>query len=291
MRKFDFIIPEEYSNKTVQQFVRKKLGLSSRVLIKLKNSDMGIQVNGNHVKTIDKLNKGDKLTLLISEKAPDYFEEIAQNLQVEVLYEDEDFIVLNKPHGMPVHPASTSKDNTLLNAVAYVGRAKGESYPFRPIYRLDKDTSGALVVAKHKIASSAVITKDYYAVCEGKLKGCGEINAPIEREEGSTIKRQIGGDKTSITLWEEVFSDDNHTLVKLNILTGRTHQIRVHMASIGHPLAGDDLYGGKQTTITRQALHCKDIHIAFNALDKHIDVTSDFPKDIKEAFPRIFIEL
>ncbi len=188
---------------------------------------------------------------------------IPQDIPIEVVYEDEHAIVLNKPAGQAVHPTLNYKDNTLANAFCAYMQKKGIKKIFRPINRLDKNTSGLVLCALNEyscklLANSA--KKTYYAIVQGKTPKAGEINLPISLQEGSFIKRTTqNGTQKSTTIYKTICQNDNFSLLELQLLTGRTHQIRVHLSSIGYPLAGDDLYGGSMQFINRHALHCAKI--------------------------------
>ena len=164
-------------------------------------------------------------------------------IDIEIPYEDEDIIVLNKPPLMPVHESRNHIGDTLSNFVAY---HCGEDMAFRAVYRLDRDTSGLVLVAKNELADAKLagkIKKDYYAVVDGTIENDGIVDAPIARCGDSIIKRKVDENgETAITEYFPIKSNGNTTLVKFNLKTGRTHQIRVHMEHIGHSLLGDKLY-------------------------------------------------
>ena len=203
-------------------------------------------------------------------------------IDIEIPYEDEDIIVLSKPPLMPVHESRNHIGDTLSNFVAY---HCGEDMAFRAVYRLDRDTSGLVLVAKNELAAAKLagkIKKDYYAVVDGIIENDGIVDAPIARCGDSIIKRKVDENgETAITEYFPIKSNSNATLVKFNLKTGRTHQIRVHMEHIGHSLLGDKLYGGDCSLISRQALHCKDIYFTHPITEKPMHITCDFPNDMK----------
>ena len=182
----------------------------------------------------------------------------------------------------------TDRDS-LLNRVAFHYQRTGQAPAFRPLYRLDKDTSGILLVGKHRAAvSSAQVEKTYYAVCQGELSGDGTVEAPIALEPGSKIRRCCREDgQPAVTHWQVLASQEGHTLLRLRLETGRTHQIRVHMAHLGHPLAGDDLYGGSRQRLCRQALHCGELSLVCKPLGAGLRLAAPFPEDMAAAFPWI----
>lgn len=253
MRKIIFEIEPKYDGLTVESYLLNVQGVSRRLLIKLKHTENGIKKNGIHIRTIDMVNIGDLLEISLEDKkvlSPNI------NLNVEICYEDEDVAVFNKPSGMPVHPSNLHHNDTLGNFFASI-------YPnltFRPVNRLDKDTSGLCVVGKNAYAAKKLqesMEKTYFAVCCGELAGEGIITVPIGRMDKSIIKREvnINGDYAS-TKYRVLGNIKGYTFLEIKLLTGRTHQIRVHFSYIGYPLAGDDMYGGKMECFTRQVLHC-----------------------------------
>ena len=182
---------------------------------------------------------------------------------------------------MPVHESRNHRGDTLSNAVADIcGGA------FRAIYRLDRDTSGIVLIAKNEFAAAKLagrVRKDYYAVVCGKIEGSGVIDAPIKRERESIIKRCVAPDgESAVTHYTAIKHSEKYTLVKLKLETGRTHQIRVHFAHIGYPLAGDTLYGGSTEEISRQALHCRDIYFTHPVSEKKIHIFCEMPQDMKK---------
>lgn len=283
MRCIPVPVPQNCDGMTVRAFVRSYLGLSARVLTKQKHHENGLQCNGRPCRSIDTLHAGDLFTICIPQDTSVYK---ARNIPIDVLYEDEDYLVIDKPPHMPVHPSPGHDCDSVLNAAAYHYQAKGERTSFRPLYRLDRDTSGILVAAKHRLAvSSAVLQKYYYAVCEGMLEGSGTVDLPIRRTSDSKITREVGPGKRAVTHWKALKQDRRHTLLKIHLETGRTHQIRVHLSHIGFPLAGDDLYGGSLHPITRQALHLAEVRLSCKVLGIHTTFMSELPEDIKGSFP------
>ena len=278
MRIINFEITEKDDKKPIRTFLQ-EFGVSASLLTKLKHTENGITKNGVFSKTIEELSTGDTLTIKIENSGS-----IARPMciDIEIPYEDEDIIVLNKPPLMPVHESRNHIGDTLSNFVAY---HCGENMAFRAVYRLDRDTSGLVLVAKNELAAAKLagkIKKDYYAVVDGTIENDGIVNAPIARCGDSIIKRKVDENgETAITEYFPIKSNGNATLVKFNLKTGRTHQIRVHMEHIGHSLLGDKLYGGDCSVISRQALHCKDIYFTHPITEKPMHITCDFPNDMK----------
>lgn len=276
-----FVVPPECDNTDVKTFLRRRCGISARTLSKLKRTSMGITRNGELLKTTHTLHTGDVVVLAM----PDDVNEITPiKGELDILYEDEYIIVVNKPPLMPVHPTKIHQEDTLANILTYYMQSKEEHYTFRAINRLDRDTSGCLLIAKDRYCAHALPTsvkKEYVAVCEGEIKENGTVNRPIKVMEGRSIQRIVSDDGApSVTHYYPVFYKNNHTLTRFLLETGRTHQIRCHMSSIGHPLAGDDMYGGSLEFITRQALHCFKVSFTHPISKKEIEIISQLPYDI-----------
>lgn len=277
MRTIDFVITDENAGKTIKEFLR-AFGVSGSLLKKLKNTENGICKNGAPARTIDTVFCGDRLQINIEDsgKAPE-----SADIKINLLYKDEDLIAAEKPAFMPVHESRNHRGDTLSNAVADIcGGA------FRAIYRLDRDTSGIVLIAKNEFAAAKLagrVRKDYYAVVCGKIEGSGVIDAPIKRERESIIKRCVAPDgESAVTHYTAIKHSEKYTLVKLKLETGRTHQIRVHFAHIGYPLAGDTLYGGSTEEISRQALHCRDIYFSHPVSEEEIHIFCEMPQDMKK---------
>lgn len=279
MREIIFKIDDKNSGLMIRDFLR-NFGVSSALLTKLKQDKNGIKLNGKFAKAIEVLKSGDNLTVNIknSGKMPEKFE--CEN--VKVAYNDEDILVLNKPPLMPVHESRNHRGDTLANVAACYMES---DCAFRAVYRLDRDTSGLVLIAKNELAASKLagkIKKDYYAVVSGKFEGEGTIDLPIRRVQESIIERGVFDDgERAVTHYEAIKTDGENTLLKLNLETGRTHQIRVHFSHLGAPLLGDTLYGGSCEKINRQALHCKTIYFTHPITHEKITVDCDFPNDFK----------
>ena len=237
MREIIFKIDDKNSGLMIRDFLR-NFGVSSALLTKLKQDENGIKLNGKFAKAIEVLKSGDNLTVNIknSGKMPEKFE--CEN--VKVAYNDEDILVLNKPPLMPVHESRNHRGDTLANVAACYMES---DCAFRAVYRLDRDTSGLVLIAKNELAASKLagkIKKDYYAVVSGKFEGRGTIDLPIRRVQESIIERGVFNDgERAITHYEAIKTNGENTLLKLNLETGRTHQIRVHFSHLGAPLLGE----------------------------------------------------
>ena len=261
--------------------------ISTSMVRRLKRTENGIMLNGNSVFTNTPVNKGDIIILKLEDKC--IVHEVDCDLELNIIYEDDDYILVNKPSGIAVHPTSTIKNNTLKNAFDTYCKKNNLNLIFRPVYRLDKNTSGILVIAKNQLAVSMYkdAVKKYIAFCHGKTKDEDTITSKIDLEENSFIKRKTDdlNGKNAITHYKNLFSNDKYSALELSLETGRTHQIRVHMSSIGHPLVGDDLYGGNRELMNRQALHCFYIKFKNQISGKIIECSCELPSDMN-----LFIE-
>lgn len=278
MREINFKIESKDNGKQIREFL-KNFGVSSSLLTKLKRTENGITKNGEFAKTIEHLNVGDILTIKIM---PNGNPPVPTKGELDIVYEDEDIIVVNKPPFIPVHESRNHRGDTLANLIAYHTKSNTS---FRTVYRLDRDTSGLVLVAKHELAAAKLagkIKKDYYAVVCGIICKEGTVNAPIARCGDSIIRRKVDENgEGAITHYFPISTNNNRTLVKFKLETGRTHQIRVHMEYIGHTLLGDTLYDGNNDFINRQALHCKDIYFTHPITQVEMHLSCDFPQDIK----------
>ena len=239
---------------TAEQFLRRDCGMSRRLLSHLKAIG-GITVNGRILRSIDTVYPGDEIRLQMDDapKIPPN-----PNLHAELVYADEEVFLFNKPAGMPVHPSLHHAEDTLGNAFA----AQFPELTFRPVHRLDQDTSGLVAVAANPLSASTLpgrLQKTYIALVSGDPPEEGTITVPIGRMPGSIIARRTDPDGKPAVTHFRVLARGKYTLVALQLETGRTHQIRVHLAHIGCPLAGDSLYGGSMEDITRHALHCAEM--------------------------------
>lgn len=286
--KLTFKVSAENNGINALTFLKKECNVSSRMITRLKREKDGILRNGKLLKTIDTLYAGDLITLKLPE---DKNEIIPIEGELEILYEDESILAVNKPFNMPVHPTKVHQTDTLANLVAFYSENKGEKFTFRAINRLDKDTSGIVVIAKNSYTATRLyksLEKTYYAVCQGYINESGTINSPIRIKDGHTIERCVSPDgKPSVTHYKPLKSGNNHTLLEIHLETGRTHQIRCHMSSISHPLAGDDMYGGSLHYISRQALHCGQVSLNHPISNEKIVINSSLPKEFNRLLNEI----
>ena len=291
-RKLIYKISDDFDGKTVKELLKNKK-ISVSMTIKLKKKENGIMLNGERVFVTAKLKKGDTLELLT--ESEDSFSEFIYPTEgnLDIIYEDEDFLAVNKPPYIPVHPSKGHPYDSLANIVVYYYKQKSQNFTFRCVNRLDKDTSGVTIIAKNAYAHELMrrlsvenqIHKTYYATVHGRPEPeSGIIDLPIYRPEEATIKRIVDPrGKQAKTVYETVNSNGKLSLVKINLITGRTHQIRVHFSHIGHPLAGDFLYGNENDgIISRQALHCGEISFIHPILNKNITFKAELPEDMKK---------
>ncbi|WP_283607554.1 RluA family pseudouridine synthase [Faecalispora anaeroviscerum] len=280
MRTLTFTVPAEYEGCRLKGFLRGYCRVSARLLVKLKRVHGGLCINGAHATAVTLLHAGDSICLNLpqDEESP-----VPSEIPISILYEDADLLAVNKPAGMAMYPVPGSDSGTLSNAVAFHWRTAEETCRFRPVYRLDKNTSGIVIVAKNSYIAAALshnIQKEYIAVCEGALFGCGTISSPISLAPGSKIQRTVSPDgEAAVTHWQSICSKNDLTFLKIRLETGRTHQIRVHLSSVFHPLAGDDLYGGHRDKIGRQALHCISASLIHPVTGEALFLQAPVPED------------
>lgn len=292
-RKLQYKIEEQHSGKRIGMFLKEK-EYSRAILIELKKTKTGIMKNGVWAGVNEIIKTGDILDICLTEQA---FSEniVPRKCALDILYEDEDILVLNKPYDTPIHPSINNYDNTLANGVMYYYKEQNKPYVFRCINRLDRDTTGATIVAKNLLSASILskrvnehqLSRTYLAFVEGITREEGTIDIPIGRAEGTIIKRRIDEKegKRAVTHYRrlEVIQVEGKevSIIALQLGTGRTHQIRVHMSYIGHPLLGDFLYNEKNHMLTRQGLHSAEIGFDHPITGEYMKVTAPIPKDME----------
>ena len=292
-RIFEYTITDENLPCTVGDFLKQK-GFSRQIIIQLKKTSQGILVNNQWAYVRTPLRTNDILTLRLLEEAPS--ENIVPvSLPLDIIYEDEDILLINKPADMPVPPSINNYDNTLANGIAHYYKMQGETFVFRCINRLDRDTTGLLIIAKNALSASILsnqmkrreIHRTYLAVVSGNpKKDTDTITAPIARKENSAIERCIDfqNGEQAVTHYQLITSREDYSLLKLSLETGRTHQIRVHMKYIGNPLLGDYLYNPDFSKIQRVALHSYRLNFIHPITEKTMDFSIPLPEDMANLF-------
>lgn len=275
-----FRVPIEQEGRTVGQVLR-WCGVSMTRLRSLKRIHNGIMLDGQAVYTNHLVHAGQTIAIAMPE---DERPALPSHWKVNVAYQDDQMIVLDKPAGMTVHPVREYRTDTLANAFAAILAEKGLAATFRPLNRLDRNTSGLVAAAMNPFAAaklSGKVNKEYLAVVHGRLLGRGCIDAPIRRREGFGISREVGqGGQKAVTHWESLAHSTTHSLLRLWLETGRTHQIRVHMRYLGFPLEGDTMYGGENQTMQRHALHCYRLWFEHPLSGERVETQSPLPEDM-----------
>ena len=278
-----------------------ELGLSRNAAASLIEAE-NVLVNGKTVNKKHKLMQGDIITVSVPD--PVEYEAKAENIPLDIVYEDNDLLVVNKPKGMVVHPAAGNYEGTLVNALLYHCKdsLSGINGVMRPgiVHRIDKDTSGLLIVAKNDFSHALLaeqikehsFTREYEAVVFGNLKDdSGTVDAPIGRNHNDRKKMCVTqkNSKNAVTHWEVLERFKSYTYIKCKLETGRTHQIRVHMAYIGHPVAGDSVYGVKKekTDFEGQCLHARKIGFVHPSSGKYMEFESDLPEYFKNFLKKL----
>ena len=294
-------VTEEWKDTRIDVFVSKNTDFSRNSVQILIEEDK-ISVNDKPVTKSYKMKTGDVLAIVI-EEAKDVGIE-AEDIPLDIYYEDSDLLVVNKPKGMVVHPANGNENGTLVNALMFHCKdsLSGINGEIRPgiVHRIDKDTSGLLVIAKNDIAHEHLakqfkdhtINRIYYAIVYGNVKDdCGDIEAPIGRHKTDRKKFCITqtNSKYAFTHYDVIEKLKGYTLIKCKLKTGRTHQIRVHMQSIGHPLAGDPVYGPKNciTELKGQALHAGVLGFIHPTSGEYIEFSSDWPAEFEKFYNKV----
>lgn len=284
----DFIVNEQDNLSTLTAFLRSS-GVSLALIKKIKFLDDGILVDGVKQNTDYKVKTGQKVTINVADTNEDTAKStvIPQDILFEIVYQDPCCMVVNKPYYMPVHPSFNHPTGTLANAFCGYWQAKGEGKIFRAINRLDRNTSGLVLLALDPFSAEKLkgnVDKTYTAIVQGKVKEKqGIIELPIARQQESIITRCVHPDgqyaKTEYTV---VKQNEKFSLLDIKLHTGRTHQIRVHFSYLGYPLAGDDLYGGSLEIISRHALHCRKLEFISPYNGEKVSVNSQLPQDMSD---------
>ncbi len=288
-RVLTFTVTAQYDGAKLLHFLRRYCGLSSRLVNSLKRVDGGITMNGSHARTIDRIRQGDRVQVTIPSESAS-IEPIQSEL--DVIYEDDDILVINKSPYMAMHPTHNHQGDTLANAVAAHLIDSGGGV-FRAVGRLDKGTSGVVICAKNKFAAynlGGKIEKEYLALVGGETPDEGVIDVPIYRPDAMKTLRacsyELGAEK-AVTRYTALRRFEGATLVSVRPETGRTHQIRVHFAFIGMPLAGDTLYGGFMPEIGHQLLHCHSCKFIHPVTNEEMLLTCPPPPEFESAMGKL----
>ena len=288
-RTLTYEINSEYAGYSIDKYL-KAHGYSSANITAIKKMPNNVVIDGEWVHMNRKLQAGEILTVNISED--DSSEKIPPvKMDLDIVYEDEDIIVINKPAGLPIHPSLNHYEDSLANGLAYYYEAQNKPFIFRCANRLDKNTSGLTVIAKHLVSGNILSTmvknrefhREYYAIVRGHLdEHEGTIDAPIGRVDDSIITRQVDFEngERAITHYKVIDEKKGHSLISIHLETGRTHQIRVHFKYIGHPLIGDHLYNPDFEYMTRQALHSHKISFIHPITKKAMEFIAPLPDDM-----------
>lgn len=297
VRRLELVITEENAGARVDTLLRKHLYLSGTVIKRIKWLEDGILVDGVRVNTRLVPKVGQVLSVRLSDPERRSGVVPTPGTRLDIVYEDEDIVVVNKAAGVAVHPGPGHYDDTLGNFLVHHFIQNGQQADFHPVHRLDRGTSGLLIVAKHPHAQERLklqlhtpdFVRTYLAVCEGRpVPEKGMIDAPIGPEPGSLVAQQVRSDgKPAKTNYEVLRTVNGYSLVRLVLDTGRTHQIRVHMAYIGHPLVGDFLYGTEaRGIITRTALHAYALDFRHPVTEQMLHFVQPLPEDMERLVPQ-----
>ena len=299
----DFIVEDVDAGKRLDSFLAEKNTANyTRSFIGKMIEENLVLYNGKPSKASTKIKTGDKIELF--EKEPEPLAVKGEEIPLEIVYEDDDLMVINKPRGMVVHPAPGHTSGTLVNAVlSHAGESLSSiNGVLRPgiVHRIDKDTSGLILVCKNDFSHKALakqleehsITRRYHAICSGRLKEeQGTVSAPIGRDEKNRKQQAINykHGKEAITHYRLLENLQNASLLECRLETGRTHQIRVHMKSIGHPLLGDPLYGPKKNlyAIKGQALHAMVLGFVHPRSGEYMEFSADYPEDFQKLLNKL----
>lgn len=282
MNRLIFTVTAEHAGRTIKSIMLGELSMSNTLLSSLKFRPEGILKNGTQARVTDRVQPGDELSFSIADRHEN--RAAPMSLEIPILWEDDSFLLVNKPAGVGVYGGNRP------NLAGYFASTWGKSHEFHPINRLDVGTSGLLAVAKDGYAHDRLrrllhtdgFQRDYLAVAEGIVSpGTGVIDLPISRHPVKGTTRAIDPDGLlSRTEYEVLKISGNRTLLRLRLFTGRTHQIRVHMAALGHPLVGDRQYGAADLALSRPALHSHRVRILHPLTGETVDVTAPLPEDI-----------
>ena len=291
MSKFVFDVEEKDSGRSIKDILRNELGFSKRLRAKLKNNPQLVRLNGVEAEGWIPLKTGDQITIDFPQEVSSF---VPENIPLDIIYEDDDLLILNKQAGIVCHPTKGHPIHTISNGVQHYIDTNKREFKIRFINRLDMDTSGVLAIAKNSHSQDAVVKqmklnlveKKYLAVVKGIIEeDLGTINQPIGQPDPLLVQRGVVEDGDESTTHFKVVDrySKGYTLVELLLETGRTHQIRVHLAHLGHPIVGDHLYGEDEPfLIERQALHALSLSLKHPVTGSPMVFQAPIPKDIEK---------
>ena len=300
MKSLKLYVSDETSGVRIDKWLSENIDELSRASVQKLLKEGNILINSGAVNKNYKLRKNDVIDINIPD--PVILDVLPQDIPIDIVYEDDDLLVVNKPKGMVVHPAAGNYDNTLVNALLYhcEGRLSGINGVIRPgiVHRIDKYTSGLLIVAKndnaHKHLAEQIkshsFTREYCGIVCGRIKDHeNTINAPIGRNKYDRKKMTVTdkNSKNAVTHYKVLKVFEKYTLLKFKLETGRTHQIRVHMSYIGHPILGDDVYGKAFKGIDGQCLHAKKIGFIHPSTGEYMEFDSELPEYFEKVLKKV----
>ncbi|WP_339059975.1 RluA family pseudouridine synthase [Tepidibacillus marianensis] len=287
-------IPLEWDGLMIKSILMNHYQFSRKSLSKVKNTN-GIYLNGDPVYATVRARRGDFLQIFVPVETSEFI--LPEPIPFDVVYEDMDIIVVNKPAGIVVHPTKSHQNKTLANGLVYYWNSKVEQFRFRPVHRLDQNTSGLLVIAKnqyshHKLAlqlNDRTLKRTYRAIVHGYVtEEKGVVDAPIMKDPNHALRRMVTTDllpaaKSAVTYYKTIERFSDSSLLELQLATGRTHQIRVHMSWLGYPLIGDELYGGiaNDNGMNRQALHAIQLEFTHPTKNECLQFQTPLPLDMQ----------
>lgn len=288
-RIVNYTVPSELDGEKLIVFLRGHIKISARLLTKLKNDPLGLMRNEEHIRTVDRVWAGDVITLRFPDESIAI--EPADCSDLHIVYEDEDILIVNKSPDIAMHPTHNHQGDTLANKIAAYFEKNNKNAVFRAVGRLDKSTSGLVIIALNAHSANMLsqgVKKTYIAIAGGEYYGEGTINKPIIRPDPGKTYRWVGeGGEYAVTHWKSLFTDGKRSVLSIWLETGRTHQIRVHFASLGTPLAGDDMYGSEDSSVPRAALHCAALDFCHPVTGQRLSFTVEPPRDMDRVISEI----